>query len=157
MPSPVDKYFKEVKDKNPTYSDEQAWATAWSIYCKYKNPGSPHCHKPPSEYLKGKKASEILREFEDALLISRVASRYAMSLPEDIESKLISWRRRKDDLLDVMSENLADVGDLLHDFKDIERKVPPNREVRQLIKDDVLAADSLMKVVEEFGDLGVLI
>lgn len=52
MPSPVDKYFKQVKDQNPSYSDEQAWATAWSIYCKHKNPGSEHCHKPTSEYLK---------------------------------------------------------------------------------------------------------
>ncbi len=40
MPSPVDRYFKDVKKKNPSYSEEQAWATAWSIYCKHKNPGS---------------------------------------------------------------------------------------------------------------------
>lgn len=57
MPSPVDRYFKEIKKENPSYSDEQAWATAWSIYCKYKNPGSDSCHKPTSEYLK-KDASE---------------------------------------------------------------------------------------------------
>lgn len=49
MPSPVDKYYKEVKEGNPDYTEAQAWATAWSIYCK-KNPGSEHCHK--SEYLK---------------------------------------------------------------------------------------------------------
>lgn len=66
MPSPVDKYFEQVKRDNPSYSDEQAWATAWSIYCKHKNPGSDHCHKPTSEYLKGKAAG----------VASRVASRY---------------------------------------------------------------------------------
>lgn len=66
MPSPVDKYYKEVKDSNPDYSEEQAWATAWSIYCKHKNPGSEHCSKPPSEYLKGKEAG----------LLFRVASRH---------------------------------------------------------------------------------
>lgn len=57
MPTPVDKYFEEIKRDNPSYSDEQAWATAWSIYCKHKNPGSDHCHKPTGEYLKGREAS----------------------------------------------------------------------------------------------------
>ena len=70
MPSPVDKYFKEVKDSNPSYSDEQAWATAWSIYCKHKNPDSSHCHKDSGEYLKGKSAGMLVR----------VASRYVEAL-----------------------------------------------------------------------------
>jgi hypothetical protein len=63
MPGPVDKYFKEVKEGNPSYTDEQAWATAWSIYCKHKNPGSEHCSKPADAYLKdqGKSASLIVR------------------------------------------------------------------------------------------------
>ncbi len=52
-PKQVDKYFDEVKESNPDYSDQQAWATAWSIFCKHKSPGSPHCHKDPSEYLRG--------------------------------------------------------------------------------------------------------
>lgn len=76
MPSPVDKYYEQVKEHNPAYSEEQVWATAWSIYCKHKNPGSPSCHKDPSEYLKGKKAT-LLRAFEDALLTRRVAARFA--------------------------------------------------------------------------------
>jgi len=59
MPSPVDKYFEEVKKNNPSYSDAQAWATAWSIYCKHKNPGSEHCHQ--DEYLTGKRAGVIVR------------------------------------------------------------------------------------------------
>lgn len=76
MPSPVDKYFKEVKKSNPTYSDEQAWATAWSIYCKHVNPGSPSCHKPTEEYLKREAAARPLLGFYNALIIQRVASRY---------------------------------------------------------------------------------
>ena len=56
MPKKVDEYYKQVKEKNPGYSEEQAWATAWSIYCKHKNPGSPSCKKDQSEYFKGKKA-----------------------------------------------------------------------------------------------------
>ncbi len=67
MPSPVDRYFKDVKKKNPSYSEEQAWATAWSIYCKHKNPGSDSCHKDTDEYLK--------KEAMDTLTL-RVAARY---------------------------------------------------------------------------------
>lgn len=62
MPSPVDKYFEKVKKENPSYSDEQAWATAWSIYCKHKNPGSDHCHKDLDEYLKGRSAMSLERK-----------------------------------------------------------------------------------------------
>lgn len=51
-PKKVDDLFKEVKDGNPSYSDEQAWATAWSIYCKHVDPGGSHCKKSPGEYLK---------------------------------------------------------------------------------------------------------
>jgi len=75
MPSPVDKYFDQIKKDNPSYSDEQAWATAWSIYCKHKNPGSEHCHQPASEYLKGKSATE-LREFQDAVITRNVLARF---------------------------------------------------------------------------------
>ena len=58
MPAKVDELFDEVKKSNPSYSDEQAWATAWSIYCKHVEPGSDSCHLPTSEYLKGKSAAE---------------------------------------------------------------------------------------------------
>ncbi len=51
-PKKVDDLFKEVKDGNPSYSDEQAWATAWSIYCKHVDPNGEHCHKGPGGYLK---------------------------------------------------------------------------------------------------------
>lgn len=158
MPSPVDKYFKEVKKDNPSYSDEQAWATAWSIFCKNVNPGSPSCHKPTSEYLKKEAAAQPILGFYNALLIRRVAAKYmeAMALPEDLESRLVEWRRDKDHILDSVSNELAGLDDLLRDFNVIERGVR-DRELRQLIKDDVHDADSLMKVREDFGELGVVI
>ncbi len=56
-PKKVDDLHKEVKDKNPGYTDEQAWATAWSIYCKHVDPGSDHCHKSTGQYLK--EAAEV--------------------------------------------------------------------------------------------------
>jgi len=64
MPAKVDELFDEVKKSNPSYSDEQAWATAWSIYCKHVEPGSESCHLPTSEYLKGKTAASA--EYEQA-------------------------------------------------------------------------------------------
>jgi hypothetical protein len=156
MPSPVDKYYKQIRKENPSYSEEQAWATAWSVFCKHKDPGSSHCHKSPSEYLKGKSAATLLREFEYSILIRRVASKYAMSLPEDVESQLVSWRREKNQILESVADDLTGVDDLLDDFKDIERKVR-DRDLRQLIRDDVQDADSLLKVVENLGELGVII
>lgn len=65
MPAKVDEYFKQVKEDNPGYSDSQAWATAWSIFCKHKDPDSKHCRKDRSEYLKDKNA-----------MVLRVASSY---------------------------------------------------------------------------------
>ena len=44
-PAKVEPYFKKVKEQNPDYSDAKAWATAWSIYCKYKKPEDSSCHQ----------------------------------------------------------------------------------------------------------------
>jgi hypothetical protein len=70
IPKKVEEYADDIKKKNPDYDESQVWATAWSIYCKYKNPGSDHCKKPTSEYFPGKKASA-----------QRVASRYLEASP----------------------------------------------------------------------------
>lgn len=89
MPSPVDRYFDEVKQGNPEYTDEQAWATAWSIYCRHKNPGSEHCHQPTSEYLSGREAG----------LLVHVAARYLEAERMDAVTlqafKWVSVERRK--------------------------------------------------------------
>lgn len=79
MPKPVDDLFKEVKEGNPSYSDEQAWATAWSIYCKNVNPGSDSCHQ--DEYLT-KQASELANGGTSV----KVAARY---LEAGWEGKLV--------------------------------------------------------------------
>lgn len=80
MPAPVDRYFKEVKEGNPSYSDAQAWATAWSIYCRHRNPGSDHCKKDPDEYLTGKSAYRVASRFLEAVdtagLSARLAGRF---------------------------------------------------------------------------------
>lgn len=156
MPSPVDKYYKNVKKNNPSYSDEQAWATAWSIYCKHKNPGSSHCHKPTGEYLKKKEAAQPILDFAESLLVSRVASRYmeSMSWPEDLKDKIEGWRRRKDNFLSMLIRGVQDLDDLIHEFNEINRGVR-DRDLRQLIREDVQDADSLLKLEESLNELGV--
>jgi len=58
IPKKVEEYAKSVQDKNPDYDDAKVWATAWSIYCKYKEPGSEHCKKDTGEYFPGKGSKE---------------------------------------------------------------------------------------------------
>ena len=78
VPQEVKDRAEEIKEKSPDYDTAKAFATAWSIYCKYTNPGSPHCKKDsPGEYFPkkaGRLRSELVRlahahpEFRDALL-----------------------------------------------------------------------------------------
>jgi hypothetical protein len=82
MPSPVDKYFEKVKESNPEYSDAQAWATAWSIYCKYKNPGSEHCKRSPDEYFESKSAYKI------SSMITRVIERFKYAAEKAKKAKV---------------------------------------------------------------------
>ena len=53
MPKKIDELVERIKKNNPSYSDAQAYATAWSVYCKHVDPGSDHCKRKPEEYLKG--------------------------------------------------------------------------------------------------------
>lgn len=53
IPADVERYVKDIKKSSPDYDDAKVWATAWSIFCKNKDPGSDHCTKAPSEYFKG--------------------------------------------------------------------------------------------------------
>lgn len=60
MPKKVDELVKRIKEKSPDYDDSQAYATAWSIYCRYVNPDSPSCRRDsPKDYFPQRKASKI--------------------------------------------------------------------------------------------------
>jgi len=60
QPPEVRRYFEETKKASPHYDDAQAWAVAWSRYCKHTQPSSPHCNKGRFQYfpIKGGKGSE---------------------------------------------------------------------------------------------------
>lgn len=69
IPADVERYVEDIKKKNPDYDEAQAWATAWSIYCKYKSPGSDHCTMPASGYFTKaageKPEAETLADWEE--------------------------------------------------------------------------------------------
>ena len=53
MPAKIEELVERIHAMNPTYDDAKAYATAWSIYCKFIEPGSGHCRRRPSQYLTG--------------------------------------------------------------------------------------------------------
>ena len=57
VPKKVEDLVKDVKKKNPDYTTEKVWATAWSIYCKHVNNKDESCKRGPEGYLKGRGAS----------------------------------------------------------------------------------------------------
>ena len=68
LPKHVERYVDEGKEQG--LSESEAWAVAWSRYCKYKNPDSPHCKKDsPSDYFpnqgKKKAADDWRRSVKD--------------------------------------------------------------------------------------------
>jgi hypothetical protein len=49
LPPSVERYVQEGMDAG--MDESKAWAIAWSRYCRYKNPNSPHCKKDsPKDY-----------------------------------------------------------------------------------------------------------
>jgi hypothetical protein len=45
----ITKSYKDKGDDKGT-AESKGYATAWSVYCRYKSPGSEHCHRAPSDY-----------------------------------------------------------------------------------------------------------
>jgi hypothetical protein len=62
IPKYVHDKVEEIMEKQKEKDEGKAWAVAWSIYCKYKKPGSPHCQKEPSEYFPSRKANWTRQE-----------------------------------------------------------------------------------------------
>jgi len=72
LPKDVERYVEEGKAQG--LPENQAWAVAWSRYCKYKNPGSPHCQKSPSQYFPGRKAFDSLESTAARVAIRHMAA-----------------------------------------------------------------------------------
>jgi hypothetical protein len=54
VPERVERYFQEAMEQGGN-TEPQAWAIAWSRYCKYTEPESKHCKLRQSEYFPGRK------------------------------------------------------------------------------------------------------
>ena len=118
-PEQVDKYFKEVKEGNPSYSDSQAYATAWSIYCKHKNPGSDSCHQ--DEYLTGKTAGG--REWKRGRRMTLAGVSKTASSPQELHEMRELMEGEGYDPDDA--KNLQDEGMGAHELEHIFRTTRP--------------------------------
>ena len=67
----VPKYVQELAEKIEDKGNEPsyAWPVAWSVWCRYKKPGSPHCTRKPKEYFKDRKA--LTRRIASSYLIAQ--------------------------------------------------------------------------------------
>jgi hypothetical protein len=70
LPKKVEEYAKKFQDEGK--DEGYAWALAWSIYCKHKNPDSPHCKADSYLDNQGKKSTQevskaVLRRYLESL------------------------------------------------------------------------------------------
>ncbi len=69
IPDYVYDKVEEIMAKQKEKDEGKAWAVAWSIWCKYKNPSSTHCKKEKGDYFPSRKASkQEMREVAKATL-----------------------------------------------------------------------------------------
>jgi len=59
--------IEEERGEGPEY----AFPVAWSIYCKYKEPNSPHCKKDKSEYFPSRSARRVASRYLRSELLPR--------------------------------------------------------------------------------------
>lgn len=88
VPAYVHDKVEEIMEKQKEKDESQAWAVAWSIYCKYKKPNSPHCKKEKDEYFpnQNKKATQTREEVRH---IKRVSSKISKALDKITKVGLI--------------------------------------------------------------------
>lgn len=77
VPAYVHDKVEEIMEKEE--DEGKAWAVAWSIYCKYKKPNSPHCKKEKDEYFPSRK-KKATQTKEEVRKIKRVSLRVAKEL-----------------------------------------------------------------------------
>lgn len=82
LPKKVEDLVKEIKEDNPSYDDAKAWATAWSVFCKHVDNGSPHCKRPESGYLTKQATVEAVSPNDAAFRAHRLAKQAGLSRRE---------------------------------------------------------------------------
>lgn len=83
VPEKVEQYYQEAMQQ-PGMIEAQAWAIAWSRYCKYTEPASSHCKLHRSEYFPGKggKGSEAAHKCKPVVIELERAE--GMNAPERV-------------------------------------------------------------------------
>lgn len=83
----VSEKAEEIKEKQDIEVG-QAMAIAWSILCKYKNPGSEHCKKNKSEYFQGRN-KKAYKSKKEEMIARRTAKRIAATLDQLVSKALL--------------------------------------------------------------------
>jgi hypothetical protein len=148
LPPDVECYVEEGKAQG--LPEDQAWAVAWSRWCKYKKPGDEHCQKSPSEYFPGRKA-----KFERGVSmtvdeVAEVVGPEFKEMNEDPPSSVIKVREKMEGKTATPLVAMDQFADLLKDSKFEQGKSVPlsdlPKELQENVKDPPA---SVVKVREE--------
>ena len=125
LPKHVERYVEEGKEQG--LDESEAWAVAWSRYCKYKFPNSPRCKKEsPEDYLpnQGKKAA-----VNPAAL--PMVDQIKKALASMGASKIKSRSQRNNPVLSYYFGKGDDARDLVLDFLATLQRSFPDMDVKR--------------------------
>lgn len=80
VPAYVHDKVEEIMDNQKEKDEGKAWAVAWSIYCKYKKPNSPHCQKETDDYFPGRKKKKASWSQDELRNIRKTTLKVAKAL-----------------------------------------------------------------------------
>lgn len=102
LPKKVEEYVDKFKEDG--YDESYAWSMGWSLYCKHKNPDSPHCKQ--DSYLDNQgKSSNLEKIARWQPLFKHDGERYKMI--NHFASKAVHYRMKQNQwiLSDVLKDN----------------------------------------------------
>ncbi len=80
IPNYVHDKVEEIMGNQKEKDEGKAWAVAWSIYCKYKKPGSPHCKKESDDYFPSRNSKKATWTKKDQQKIKRITLKISGAL-----------------------------------------------------------------------------
>ena len=157
LPDYVEDKVKMFKEKG--YSEDKAWPIAWSIYCKYKEPNSPHCHQDTDDYFSKQASTRSPEELKDINIIKPVLDEIQKDTEPNLFVKLINLfvaRKEREALVLAKEEGGSKLFHLVMEgFKMLEKFNPRptafGRRSAGAVKDALM--DILDPFLEQFEKL----
>jgi len=126
LPDYVEDKVKMFKEKG--YSEDKAWPIAWSIYCKYKEPNSPHCHQDTDDYFSKQASTRSPEQLKDINIIKPVLDEIQKDTSPNLFVKLIDlfvFRKEREALVLAKQEGGSKLFHLVMEgFKMLEKFNP---------------------------------